>query len=177
MNQASPADLSYDAPPEYCESQDAPPDYGPPAVFPDAAGSSTGKDSSKYETYAIHYVGYAETLRGIALKYKVSPEAIQRANRLWTSDVIARPSLIIPGAKYSLQPEPTEENVRKTLVKKFQISTKCLDLLEARSYMIQYDYHLEQAIESYFADLKWEAQQPGPSSCRVYWPTNGMSHS
>ncbi|KAI9104069.1 hypothetical protein DFS34DRAFT_606852 [Phlyctochytrium arcticum] len=121
-----------------------------------------------------HYITSSDTLVGLSFKYGADIQNIRRANKLFTDDVIARQYLFIPYATVSHQPRPSLDDIHKTLVKRFQIITKCVDTAEAWSYLRQNEFGLEAALEQYWEDLKWEreyksqnGQQGGPSSFSV----------
>jgi len=46
------------------------------------------------------------------------------------------------------------------LVKRFQIRSKCIDTMEAKFYMEESNYNIENAIQLYRDDVLWEMQHP-----------------
>ncbi|TPX54569.1 hypothetical protein PhCBS80983_g05883 [Powellomyces hirtus] len=114
-----------------------------------------GDDKPKMVT---HYVTVTDTLPGLSLKYDVPLDAIRRANSLFFDDIFARSMLLIPFAPKSLSPTADPGDEEKRLVKRFQIVSKCTDSDEAWSYMRQNEFHIEAALEQYWADIKWEKE-------------------
>ncbi|KAJ3335930.1 hypothetical protein HDU93_004059, partial [Gonapodya sp. JEL0774] len=127
----------------------------------------TGKDDGRRQDLktakgVVHWVGPNDTLVGLSLRYNVSVESIRVANRLFTNSVFERGCLLIPVTNYSgpLQDVRSEEDERKSLVKRFQIATKCVDTDECWSYMRRFDFFLEKALEEYWSDARWESDHP-----------------
>ncbi|KAI8591227.1 hypothetical protein BDZ88DRAFT_58524 [Geranomyces variabilis] len=113
-------------------------------------------------TMVTHYVLETDTLPGLSLKYNVPIDAIRRANSLFSDTTLpARSKLFIPSpssSSSSLSPTPPATDERKRLVKRFQLVAKCIDADEAWSYMRQNEFMLEQALEQWWADVKWERE-------------------
>ncbi|RIA86872.1 Carbohydrate-Binding Module Family 50 protein [Glomus cerebriforme] len=110
---------------------------------------------------AIHYVKKDDTLIGLAFKYGIEIVDIRKANRLFDDNIIARSTLIIPNyVGPSLSEKLSEEEEKKMLVKRFQIQSKCIDPIEARFYMEQSNYNIENATQLYRDDILWEMQHP-----------------
>ncbi|KAJ3146480.1 hypothetical protein HDU89_006162 [Geranomyces variabilis] len=114
-------------------------------------------------TIITHYVLETDTLPGLSLKYNVPIDAIRRVNSLFSDATLpARSKLLIPSpsssSSSSLSPTPPATDERKRLVKRFQLVAKCIDADEAWSYMRQNEFMLEQALEQWWADVKWERE-------------------
>ncbi|KAI8807144.1 hypothetical protein BJ742DRAFT_813601 [Cladochytrium replicatum] len=108
-----------------------------------------------------HTVTTKDTLVGISLRYGVPLDDLRRANRIFSStdDIIARARLFIPGSNRTPPPSEEDPELRnKTLVKRFQIVSKCVDVDEAWAYMRASDFDLNAALETYWADVNWEKQ-------------------
>jgi len=76
---------------------------------------------------------------------------IRKANRLFDNNIIARSTLIIPNyVGPSLSEKHSEEEEKKMLVKRFQVRSKCIDPIEARFYMEQSNYNIENGRYSLF---------------------------
>jgi hypothetical protein len=68
-----------------------------------------------------------------------------------------------------MRPIQDQEEVNKTLVKRFiafnlrfQVNTKCIDPLQAKSYVEMHDYNIESAIKT--SDINWESKNRSSSS-------------
>jgi len=127
--------------------------------------SSSEKSNEKLDEKrnygAIHYVKKDDTLIGLAFKYGIEIADIRKANRLFDDNIIARSTLIIPNyIGPSLSEKLSEEEEKKMLVKRFQIRSKCIDTMEAKFYMEESNYNIENAIQLYRDDVLWEMQHP-----------------
>ncbi|TPX32360.1 hypothetical protein SmJEL517_g04511 [Synchytrium microbalum] len=111
----------------------------------------------------VHYVIKNETLWGIAISYGIDVNTIKLANRLMSDDIYSVGSLFIPGATVSKRAFPDEEEVRRSLVKRFQLISKCTDVHESTSYVSRCGYDVGKALEEYWSDLNWEVKQGGGS--------------
>ncbi|KXS21002.1 hypothetical protein M427DRAFT_51946 [Gonapodya prolifera JEL478] len=136
--------------------------------------AESGEKNIKTAKGVAHFVGPNDTLVGLALRYNVTVEAIRSANRLYTNSIFERGCLLIPVTNYSgpLQDVRSEEDERKALVKRFQITTKCIDTDECWSYMRRFDFVLEKALEEYWSDMRWEKDNPFAGSI----PQHPVSH-
>ncbi|KAI9030275.1 hypothetical protein DFJ74DRAFT_464401 [Hyaloraphidium curvatum] len=110
----------------------------------------------------LHWVQATDTLVGLSLKYGVSVESIRLTNKLYGSSIFERGYLLVPvtnwtGPTHSVR---SEEDERKALVKRFQLLAKCVHPEEALSYMLRFDYDLDAALEAYWADARWERENP-----------------
>ncbi|CAB4401196.1 unnamed protein product [Rhizophagus irregularis] len=122
---------------------------------------SDKKLDEKSNYSAIHYVKKDDTLIGLAFSYGVEIADIRKANRLFDNNIIARSTLIIPNyVGPSLSEKFSEEEEKKMLVKRFQIRSKCIDPIEAKFYMEQSNYNIENAAQLYRDDILWEMQHP-----------------
>ncbi|CAG8624645.1 15228_t:CDS:2, partial [Racocetra persica] len=109
----------------------------------------------------IHHIKKEDTLIGISLKYNVKITEIRKENQLFDDNIFARKILIIPNyVGQSLSANPSKEDVRKTLVKRFQLQSKCVDTVEAKYYMEQSNYDINKAVQIYREDILWEIQHP-----------------
>ncbi|OZJ03412.1 hypothetical protein BZG36_03592 [Bifiguratus adelaidae] len=123
----------------------------------------TIEDVSGKETVgAKHYVRSDDTLLSLAFKYNVDLHTLRTFNRLYhDNDLHARLYIIIPGyTGPSLSASRSPEDERKSIVKRFQILTKCIDPREAHYYVALHHYHLDRALEQYASDQRWEATHP-----------------
>jgi hypothetical protein len=75
--------------------------------------------------------------------------------------------VLIPGTHYrggvSLSPRPVdgeEEERRKASIRRWMVGTKCADYDVALLYLEQTAYDVGAAAEMYFADEKWERDNP-----------------
>ncbi|CAG8542791.1 7551_t:CDS:2 [Funneliformis caledonium] len=124
------------------------------------------REKSHFDT--IHYVKKNDTLIGLAFSYGVEIADIRKANRLFDDKIIARSTLIIPNyVGPSLSEKLSEEEENKILVKRFQIQSKCIDQIEAKFYMEQSNYNIEDAVQLYRDDLLWEMQHPMKEKSRL----------
>ncbi|CAG8450866.1 13533_t:CDS:2 [Ambispora gerdemannii] len=118
-------------------------------------------NDEKSEYGVIHYVRKEDTLPGLAFKYGIGISDIRRANRLFDDNIFARTSLIIPNYfGPSLSEKQSKEDELKTLIKRFQLRSKCVDPTEAKYYMEQSNYNIDAATQAYRDDVLWEMQHP-----------------
>ncbi|CAI2179658.1 14562_t:CDS:2, partial [Funneliformis geosporum] len=109
------------------------------------ANSFNEKSNEKLSFGTIHHVKKNDTLVGLAFRYGVEIADIRKANRLFDDKIIARSTLIIPNYDGpSLSEKLSEEEENKILVKRFQIQSKCIDPIEAKFYMEQSNYNIEE---------------------------------
>ncbi|CAG8575321.1 7881_t:CDS:2 [Ambispora leptoticha] len=117
------------------------------------------RDDEKSEYGVIHYVRKEDTLPGLAFKYGVDIADIRKANRLFDNNVFARASLIIPNYfGPSLSEKQSKGDELKSLIKRFQLRSKCVDPAEAKYYMEQSNYDIDSATQAYRDDVLWEMQ-------------------
>jgi hypothetical protein len=79
----------------------------------------------------------------------------------------ARRTILIPGDYYkggvSLSPRPVdgeEEEAKKSKVRRWMVTCKVADYDVALLYLKQSDFDLDQAIDAYMDDERWERDHP-----------------
>lgn len=118
----------------------------------------------------LHTVSPLDTLAGIALRYRVTMEAVRRANRLPTEEVVGHRTLIIP-TSYVPPPPSAEETTaqlaaladqqarqRSKLHKLFCELGRCTSD-EARFYLENNDWAFDRAMAQRRGDLAWDVEQ------------------
>jgi hypothetical protein len=113
----------------------------------------------------IHFVRATDTLPGLALLYNVPLGVLRSHNRLWSDHLlVARSAISIPASHYrggSHSPAAEEGDDKKCLLKRFQITTKCVDVKMAEAYLDAAGGRLEEAVETWRADEGWVREQEG----------------
>ncbi|KAG8528830.1 uncharacterized protein KY384_006519 [Bacidia gigantensis] len=123
----------------------------------------------------LHFLDLSQdTIPSLALRYKVPQIALRRKNNLFADHLLAaRKTILVPGEFYkggvSLSPKPLEdeeEELRKSKIRRWMVTTKNPDYDMALLYLQQAEYKLDAAVESYVADERWEREHPLESSSR-----------
>lgn len=130
---------------------------------PDGSDDDSKKGDTRVQKGVLHWVTSSDTLPGLALRYSVSVASIRTANNLFSgSGIFERGYLLIPVTNYTgpAISERSEQDERKALVKRFQLSSKCVHPDEALAYMVKCDYDLDAALENYWSDARWERENP-----------------
>ncbi|KAI9890282.1 MAG: hypothetical protein M1814_004317 [Vezdaea aestivalis] len=139
---------------------DQPPPYSSEAAQPHRRGRPSED--------VLHYVDFAhDSLPSLALRYRVPLNILRHKNGLFSDHLIsARKTILIPGEYYcgpSLSPklvEGEEEELRKSKVRRWMLACKVAEYDVALIYLDQCKYDLDQAIDKYLADEKWERENP-----------------
>lgn len=117
----------------------------------------------------LHFVDpNNDSITSLSLSYGVPAEILRRTNGLFADHLLAaRRTLLIPAEYYkggvSLSPRPLEgeeEEIRKGKVRKFMVGCKVAEYDVALLYLQQAEYDLEQAMEAFKADERWEREHP-----------------
>jgi len=126
--------------------------------------------------YFIHPVSTNETLVGIALKYRTTTSELRRINRLATdSQLFSKKSIYIPKTDAVqgpiIAPPSSEEKKQRVAVHSLKSQTGC-STEEAKWYLSDHDYNLEEALAQWKQDNTWEkkggmAGDEGGPSVRV----------
>ncbi|KAH7128306.1 hypothetical protein B0J11DRAFT_431418 [Dendryphion nanum] len=144
----------------------------PPYSAHNPLHSPPEKGSAKNEDQApdvLHFVDQNnDSLSSLSLRYGVPVDCLRRTNGLYADHLLAaRRTILIPGEYYkagvSLSPRPLEgeeEEIRKVKVRKFMVGCKVVEYDVALMYLQQSDYDLDQAMEAFKADEKWEIEHP-----------------
>jgi hypothetical protein len=111
----------------------------------------------------LHFVKPTDTLAGLSLLYNVPAPLLRSYNRLFVdAHLLARQAIAIPATHYSgpsHSARPEEDDEKKSLVKRFQLRTKCVDVKMAEVYLEAADGGLEEAVETYRGDEGWVKEQ------------------
>lgn len=125
------------------------------------------KPTEKPHEDVLHFLDHnQDTLYSLALRYGVPINALRKANNIASDHLLlARRTILIPGEYYkdgvSLNPRPIEgeeEELRKSKVRKWMVACKVSEYDVALLYLQQAEYNLEQAIEAYRDDERWEKE-------------------
>ncbi|KAK5703733.1 hypothetical protein LTR97_002746 [Elasticomyces elasticus] len=116
----------------------------------------------------LHFLTPTDTLSSLALAYKVPLPALRKANNVFSDHLIqGRRTVIIPGEFYkggvSLSPQPPEgeeEEMRRNKVRRWMVSCKVAEYDVALLYLQQAEWDLENAVEAYREDERWEKEHP-----------------
>ncbi|KAF2466400.1 uncharacterized protein BDR25DRAFT_268920 [Lindgomyces ingoldianus] len=123
----------------------------------------------------LHFVDpNNDSIASLSLRYGVPAGALRGTNGLYADHLLAaRRTLLIPGEYYkggvSLSPRPLEgeeEEIRKGKVRKWMVACKVPDIAPrhrydvALLYLQQADYDLNQAVNTYKTDERWEQEHP-----------------
>ncbi|ORY13838.1 hypothetical protein BCR34DRAFT_586232 [Clohesyomyces aquaticus] len=150
------------------ETEEEPPPYS--AHKP--VGTSSEKTQSQDGEQApdvLHFVDpNNDSIASLSLRYGVPADALRRTNGLFANHLLAaRRTVLIPGEFYkggvSLSPRPLEgeeEELRKGKIRKWMVACKVAEYDIALMYLQQTDYDLDQAIDAYKADERWEQEHP-----------------
>lgn len=112
----------------------------------------------------VHYVTPEDTVEGLCLTYGVPMSIFQQHNRLFSNNLLAaRRTVLIPPGYYagpskSPGPERAEEEQRKVQVKRFQLTTKCVEYKVAEWYLREAQWSLEGALMRWADDDEWERE-------------------
>jgi hypothetical protein len=144
----------------------------PPSYAAEASSSAalppeytTSETKGKLEAVddVIHFIRATDTLPGLALLYNVPPIVLRSHNRLWSDHLlVARSAIAIPASHYqgeSHSPAAEEGNDKKCLLKRFQITTKCVDVKMAEAYLDAAGGRLEEAVDAWRGDEGWVREQ------------------
>jgi len=153
--------------------EEALPAYSTLNSLPVPSNEKQGVEPSNEDV--LHFLNHnQDTLYSLSLRYGVPIDVLRKVNNI-TSDhlLLARRTILIPGEYYkggiSLNPRPVEgeeEEIRKSKVRKFQVACKASDFPSksrydvALLYLQEAEYDLEQAIEAYRDDERWEKEHP-----------------
>ena len=111
---------------------------------------------SKEEKIIEHIIMSDDTLQGICLRYNVSATHIRRLNMFSGNSIQCKKSLLIPLSRGSLiVPQSTTKDL---LLQKFRNETG-ESVEEARIYMEDAEYILEDAISAWKIDESWEDEK------------------
>ncbi|KAF2120090.1 hypothetical protein BDV96DRAFT_485595 [Lophiotrema nucula] len=150
------------------------PAYDEPPPYSEDNGLQLGEEKARgtVEEQApdvLHFVdANNDSIASLSLRYGVPAAALRRTNGLFADHLLsARRTVLIPGEFYkggvSLSPRPLEgeeEEIRKGKVRKWMVACKVHEYDVALLYLQQADYDLDQAIEAYKADERWEKEHP-----------------
>lgn len=130
---------------------DFPPPYEP------RLGSSHVSDNKNQLTGVMHYVRKDDSVHSVALKYQIPMEDVRKCNHLFSDHLLQGRNVIwIPNYAGPIKSNPDIEDERKSLLKRFQIKTKCVDYQIALAYMSANDFHVDKASVRYAGDVAWE---------------------
>jgi len=144
--------------------------FSPPQVYSEPTPYVAEVKVSDDGAFLIHYISSKDTLVGISLKYNVKVDDIKRANNLFTGSLNERETLIILGVSKIPKDveDPTdemkEERERQRVTKRFQLATKCVSPEEAKFYLEDCAFNVDEAIKRYKEDTEWASKHPCPSS-------------
>lgn len=136
-----------------------------PSVTPPEKSSKDGEPAQD----VLHFVDQnKDTITSLSLSYGVPAEVLRRTNGLFADHLLAaRRTLLIPAEYYkggvSLSPRPLEgeeEEIRKGKVRKFMVGCKVAEYDVALLYLQQADYDLDQAMNTFKEDERWEKEHP-----------------
>ncbi|KAI9809795.1 MAG: hypothetical protein M1825_000228 [Sarcosagium campestre] len=176
---SSPQILSSHDPPPYTPSasahtptssvsEDEPPAYDSSEQPPREAKPQSSSSKPHFED-VLHFVHPdQDSVRSLSLRYGVPPDALRQRNNLYSDHLLAaRRTVLIPGEFYqggvSLSPQPVdgeEEELRKAKVRRWMVACKVVEYDMALIYLEQAGYDLDAAVDAYYADEKWEADNP-----------------
>jgi len=116
------------------------------------------------QQYIKHIIKYTDTLRGLSLKYKVTPDEIKSANRITKDeDIWSHHVILVPYNGQLLrelnndEKEKYRDEMRKRLVRRLMKTAKCTEA-EAVYYLQINAFNLDNAVEEFKADIEWESQ-------------------
>ncbi|KAF2431610.1 hypothetical protein EJ08DRAFT_610677 [Tothia fuscella] len=154
----------------------APPaDDGLPPYSEHRAVQTLSEKSGSTAQDVLHFVDLGnDSISLLSIRYGVPAVALRKANNLFSDHLLsARRTIIIPGEYYkggvSLSPRPLEgeeDEARKNKIRKWMLACKVSDVGPkyrydvALLYLKQADYNLEDAIEAFKADERWEKENP-----------------
>lgn len=142
-------------PPSYDES---------PESAPSATALAEKPAPEAISGEVIHYVRPEDTVDGICLSYGIPTAIFRKHNRLFSDNLlIARRTVLIPagygsGASNSPTPQNGAEEQRKVQVKRFQLTTKCIEYKVAEWYLREAHWSLEDALMRWSDDDEWERE-------------------
>lgn len=111
-----------------------------------------------------HTVMHGDTLQGICLRYRVSATDLRRANMFSGNNIHFKTSLLIPiNAGAIVKPQFETHDV---LLQRFKNLTS-ERTEEARLYLNEHEWNLEQALKSWKNDQQWEGEHP-PVDMKVF---------
>lgn len=159
-----------EAPPPYSPTA-SPPSSGPPRVPGPASsgGSSSEKRPDDPPPDTLHFLHHPhDTIPSLSLRYGVPAPVLRAANSLPSDHLLpARRTVVIPGSHYpagvSLSPRPPrgeDDEARTSKVRRFMTSCKVHDYDLALLYLEQAGYDLDDAVERWRDDERWERENP-----------------
>ncbi|EPS41299.1 hypothetical protein H072_4852 [Dactylellina haptotyla CBS 200.50] len=151
-----------------------PPTAPPPPYSSDPAPVSPPPYPTDFEGQPInftqslmHYLQPGDTISTISLRYSIPTHILRSHNRLYSDHLIAgRGHILVPRQYYtgpSLSPNPVQ-SVEESLLKRFQIKTKCVEYDIAKLYLDESGWDFDKAVEKWTADEKWEQMYGGMPS-------------
>ncbi|TKA60812.1 hypothetical protein B0A49_09519 [Cryomyces minteri] len=143
----------------------------PPAytTYISQASSSLSEKPLTPAPDVLHFVdGSSDSVASLSLRYGVPANALRTTNNLYSDHLLAaRRTILIPGKFYkggvSLSPRPIEgeeEELRKAKIRKWMVACKVAEYDVALLYLQQAEYNLDEAIEAFKEDEKWEKEHP-----------------
>merc|ERR1711976_494296 len=102
---------------------------------------------SMAENVIEHVLQPTDTLAGIALKYGVTKETLKRYNGIHSDMLLAAETkILVPLDNPKGRKPQTDEQRQRALVKQFASEQKCTQF-EAKTYLSECNYNMEEAIE------------------------------
>jgi len=142
----------------------------------DSAESESGDQTSLQITdivsddstgYIVHTVRKEDTLLGLAFMYGVKVQAIKKENKLFSDQIFARKTLVIPLTQQDVEKlieqrkKQTQDKQmeRNAMVARFTEATKSNEKI-AKSFLKRMKFDYSKAIQQYELELKRQQQQP-----------------
>ncbi|ODQ54530.1 hypothetical protein SAICODRAFT_70234 [Saitoella complicata NRRL Y-17804] len=122
----------------------------------------------KEEAGVVHYIRPTDTLISLSLAYHIPLPLLRTHNSLFSDHLLpGRHTILIPSSHYtgpSLSPSPDPDAGRKSMVKRFQCRTKCVEWEVARWYLEGSGWREEEAVRRWQEDDAWERAHPKEGS-------------
>lgn len=109
----------------------------------------------QHPDYITHQVTRADTLAGLALKYKTTTSTIKRVNRMPNDLVFQRDVIFIPKTAGCTQPIPSIDKMPNSSKIGFFVSRTGCAKEEAKFYLEESDWDVDTAVKSWKEDMSW----------------------